>query len=440
VAPEQIIAGATARDIAASIEVAVTTGELQPSARLPSVRLLAAQLGVSPATVSTAYRTLRLRGVVTAEPGSGTRIGRRPPLATERQLPPSAGMRDVASGNPDQALLPSLVHVINHVDSSPVLYGDRTITKDLHEAGTRMFADLHLESVQVGATGGAMDAIERLLVAHLSPGDRVIVEDPGYANVFDLIRALGLETVPVPIDENGMLPHALHSALKGSAAAACVVTPRAQNPFGSAVTEDRAAELRETLASAPNLLLIENDHASLVAGADYVTLTANRKRWAVARSLSKVLSPDLRIALLAADQFTLSRVEGRQRLGTGWVSHILQRIAADALSDTDVQSSIATAGRTYRERREAMLNALATVGVDAHGRSGFNVVVPVAEEAAVLRHMHDAGWILGAGEPHRLASPPFVRITVADVIPDESHRIARDLANALGPTRRSHLA
>ena len=103
------IAGRTAREVGESIEAAVRDGKLAVGAALPSVRALAADLGVSPATVGAAYRDLRLRGVVAAQAGLGTRIAPRPPLLTPvRSSPLPPGTRDVSMSNPDPALLPDL--------------------------------------------------------------------------------------------------------------------------------------------------------------------------------------------------------------------------------------------------------------------------------------------------------------------------------------------
>src|SRR6185437_84762 len=112
---------------------------------------------------------------------------------------------------------------------------------------------------------GALDGIERVLDAHLRPGDRVAVENPGYAALFDLLRARGLALEPVAIDERGMRPDALSRALRRGACAA-IVTPRGQNPTGATLDAPRAAELREVLASAPQTLVIEDDHLGSVAG------------------------------------------------------------------------------------------------------------------------------------------------------------------------------
>ena len=108
--------------------------------------------------------------------------------------------------------------------------------------------------------GGALDAIERVLQAHLRPGDRVAVEDPGYPGVLDLVAALGLVPEPVPLDDAGVRPEGLQRALRAGARA-CVLTPRAQNPTGAAFDEKRVRALRQVLDAHPDVLVIEDDHA-----------------------------------------------------------------------------------------------------------------------------------------------------------------------------------
>jgi DNA-binding transcriptional MocR family regulator len=255
-----------------------------------------------------------------------------------------------------------------------------------------------------------------------------VIEDPAYPSIRDILLALGLVAVPVAVDEQGMIPDLLEAAL-ADGAEAMVLVPRAQNPLGAALDAERIAALRHLLDPFPRLLLIEDDHAGPISGAPFATLiTPASERWAVVRSMSKTLHPDMRLAVAAGDQTTIARVEGRQALGPRWVSHLLQALAAEMLSDFEFEGICARAARTYGERRRALLDALAEHGVAAHGRTGMNVWVPVREEAPVVRALQDAGWLVLAGEHFRLRTPPGLRITISMLEPGEAEEIAAVIA------------
>jgi DNA-binding transcriptional MocR family regulator len=266
----------------------------------------------------------------------------------------------------------------------------------------------------------------------------VAIEDPAFVGVRDLLAALGLVAVPVAIDDAGPIPKALSQALS-SGVQAMIVTPRAQNPYGSALDPERIAELAPILVAHPKVLLCEDDHAGVVAGTPARTLVdaATRERWAVVRSFSKSLGPDLRVALLAADPETTARLEGRQLLGIRWVSHLLQRLAHKVWTDKAVQTDLRGAAKAYTQRRSALIDALAAEGIEAHGRSGLNVWIPVREEGRLIQAMLDRGWALSGGERFRLASGPGLRVCVATLSPIDAKALAADLSQVLQPARRS---
>lgn len=305
-----------------------------------------------------------------------------------------------------------------------------TADPELIELAAASFEADGLPSGALAITAGAFDAIERVLGAHLRPGDRVIIEDPAYLFIRDLLLALGLVEVPVPVDGRGMLPARLEAGLAKGVAAVMIV-PRAQNPFGSALDPERTATLRGLLERRPEVLLIEDDHAGTVSGAPFSTLvTPSRPSWAVVRSTSKLLHPDLRLALVAGDHTTIARMEGRQALGPRWVSHISQAIVSELLGDAAHEALLARARDAYAGRREALLSALSEHGIRAYGRSGLNVWVPVREEAPMVRSLQEAGWLVRAGERFRIETPPGIRVTVATLAAQEAPALARDIATA----------
>lgn len=434
-AVQNYLSGSTSVNIAASVEGAVTSGKLPAGALLPPVRTAAAQLGVSPATVAAAYRLLQDRGVVAADGRRGTRVRPAPPIAIPREVPIPAGVRDLSDGNPDPALLPDADAALRRLGSVARLYGEELNDPRLLELAREQFRADGIPADHVSVVSGALDGIERVLREHLRPGNRVAVEDPSFTGILDLLSALSLVPVAVAVDDQGLLPAQLKKVIRSCEA--LVVTPRAQNPTGAALSVRRARELRTVLASRPELVLIEDDHAGAVAGADYVTLVDRaRPTWAIVRSVSKSLGPDLRVALLASDARTHGRVEGRQTLGIRWVSHILQRLVAALWRDR----TPARAGRVYTERRQALLRALAERGIRAHGASGLNVWIPVSEESATVQALLHAGWAVRAGERYRIASAPAIRVTIATLEPKDAVKFADDLARVMAPARRGSSA
>src|SRR5262245_29815903 len=131
------ITGSRATEIGASIETAIREGRLLPGVRLPAVRDLASTLGVSSGTVAAVYQRLRDRGVVVTAGRNGTRVAHRPPLPAAQPAPPPAGVRDLASGNPDPALLPPLGELLRRVDPPANLYAEQQLLPELAEAATR---------------------------------------------------------------------------------------------------------------------------------------------------------------------------------------------------------------------------------------------------------------------------------------------------------------
>ena len=216
-----------------------------------------------------------------------------------------------------------------------------------------------------------------------------------------------------------------------------------------------AAEIAQVLRRYPSTGVIEDDHAGPVAGVPGFTSCAGLARWVTLRSVSKSLGPDLRLAVVAGDEATITRVAGRQALGTGWVSYQLQEMVADLWSDATAARTLAEAARVYAGRGGALRSALAAHGITASGRSGFTCWVSVADEdgvAAALAQGGDlpvsavpggdpavspragmaaAGWAVAPGRRFRIAAPPGVRICFARRAEPDAPAFAAEFARAL---------
>jgi DNA-binding transcriptional MocR family regulator len=424
------VSGGSAKEISASVEAGVRSGQLAPGERLPPVRDLAGQLGVSPATVAAAYGDLRRRGITEGAGRAGTRVRGAPPVSSRGYLTVPAGTRDLITGGPDPELLPDLPA---RPATRPLrLYAQAPVAPRLRRLAAERLAADGIDTTSLMVTGGALDGIERVLATWLTPSDRVIVEDPGHAVTFDLVAAMGYTAVPVPVDDLGLQPAELAVAL-ARGAGAVIATPRAQAATGAAWDADRADAIGALLRRYPSVGLIEDDHAGPVSGVPAWSASAGLPRWVTLRSVSKSLGPDLRLAVLAGDEITIARVAGRQALGTGWVSYQLQELVADLWADSSVAHVLDTAARVYARRGETLRSALADQGIAASGRSGFTCWVRVADEGGVASALAEAGWAVAPGQRFRIAAPPGIRISYACLEVADAPSLAADIARALRP-------
>ncbi|MFJ2753735.1 aminotransferase class I/II-fold pyridoxal phosphate-dependent enzyme [Streptomyces sp. NPDC087297] len=427
------ITGRRAADIAAAVEAGVASGALPPGSLLPPMRELAGDLGVNPNTVAAAYRTLRERGVIETDGRRGSRVRSRPsntPRDALRMVVPE-GVRDLAEGNPDVSLLPALdgplAAAARRYAQGPTLYGAGPVAPELARLARAGFDADGVPPGPVAVTSGALDGIERVLVAHLRAGDAVAVEDPGWGGVLDLVPALGLRVLPVAVDDDGPRADAVARAL-AAGARALIVTARAQNPTGAAVGAERARELRALLAQHPEVLLIEDDHGNGIVDLPLHPLGGVTRHWVLVRSTAKAYGPDLRLAVLTGDAVTLDRLRGRQRLGPGWVSRLIQYAVVELWTSGAVDP--AAVARSYGQRRDALVGALREQGVPAYGRSGMNVWVPVVDETVVVARLLAAGWAVSPGAVYRVEAGPGIRLTVSPLSVAEVPGLADAVAAA----------
>jgi DNA-binding transcriptional MocR family regulator len=342
---------------------------------------------------------------------------------------PASSPNDLSSGNPDPDLL-----LWRHdrwpttVPSDLLLYGTPRIVDDLLIQAQAYLAGQGVARDHMTLLPGGLEAVDRALATLLRPGDRIIVESPTYNGDLPLIAALGLVPVQVPVDEEGFQPEAFAEALAD--ATGVLYRPRAQNPTGAALTARRAETLRAMIQQDPELLVIEEDHAGGIAGADYVSaIPAGHPRWLHVASVSKWLAPDLRFAMVCGDSESIGRLDQRRLLGGGWVSRMTQLAVAAHLADPGLPADLARVRVEYSTRRRHMLEQLAERGLCGHGRTGLNVWIEVPDEAETVARLAAHGWRVAPGSRFA-AAVPAIRVTVAGLGAAEASRFADDLLSA----------
>lgn len=429
----------SARGIASALTDLIRRGDIAEGSRLPTVRGLAAELGVSPATVAEAWSTLRRHRVVSAQRRRGTVVIGPPsvPRPARYERIGEFGSRlavDLAIASPDPALLPRLEDALAAAASTERLndYARETITGRLREAvePTWPFA---AESWLV--VGGGYEGVQLVCQTLALPGDRIAVENPTGARLLDIFEALGAEVVPVACDRDGPIPSSLAQALRTSPAA-FVYQPRGQTPCGHALTRARAAELAALLAPA-GTLAVEDDGIGEVSAAPAVSLGEHLPgRTVLVRSYSKSHGPDLRVAVIGGAGETIEKVRVLRSYGIGWTSRILQDALAWLLADPGARQAVTDAREAYVRRREALAGALAERGVPTGNRDGLMLWVPVTEESSALVTLAAHGVAAVPGSRYQVgAAEPHLRIATSRLPedPDRITELAELIALAAAP-------
>jgi len=426
--------------IASEIARLVGDGVLAPGERLPTVREMAAALGVSAGTVGAAWRGLADAGVIVSRGRAGTfvRAAHREWLSPRVQNlagQPAAIRLDLSLGTPDPEMLPSLQAAFSRVSprADTGRYHDLPVLPELHARLAETWPAPGVEALTV--VDGALDGISRTLEQVVRFGDRIAVESPGFPYFFDLVDALGAEVVALELDADGVTPNSLRAALS-QRPAAIVLQPRAQNPTGVSMSAERARTLARMIMEAPGgrrVVVVEDDHSALICSAPEATLA----RWIPGqvvhvRSFSKSHGPDLRLAALGGPARVVERVVARRMLGPGWTSRLLQAVLLDLLTDPSSSARVRAARLIYRDRLDRLSAGLRRLGVEVGDPDGINLWMPVVDERAALVRLAASGIAVAAGTAFVAAgaeTTPHVRVT-GGMVSENVRLVAETLAEA----------
>jgi DNA-binding transcriptional MocR family regulator len=430
---EERLAEPTARGLATAVTTAVRDGALMPGTKLPPIRTVAVQLGISPTTVSAGWALLARSGAIHTD-------GRRGTTIADNQPPGSARYRrvlqrhttfdlDLSTGIPDPELLPDLSRALTSLRTAgtPDSYLDEPVLPGLIEVLRR---DWPYDAEAFTIVDGAMDALELAARSLVRFGDRVIVEHPAFPPLFDLLESLGARVVGVAVDEEGMSSAGLAAALAGPVTAV-LLQPRAQNPTGVSLSKSRASDIA-VMVEQSGVTVIEDDSAGAVATTDALSLG----QWLPSqvlhiRSFSKSHGPDLRLAAMSGPHDKINNISGRRQLGQGWSSRLLQQILLGLLTDDHSVKQVAYARQEYGRRRNAVVKALAAQGIDVGGNDGINIWVPVLDESAAVLRLASQGIGVAPGSPFAVlpGQTGRIRVTVG-LLGDRHDEVAAQLAAA----------
>lgn len=435
----EAISDASPRGIAAAVNRLIRADRLHVGDRLPTVRALAAELGVSPATVSEAWQALSAVGAIESRGRAGTFVRSsqepsRPVRYLSVGLAPTVGGLDLSTSMPDPSLLPPLEKSLRSLTSASLRWTTSYLDDPVLPAlQVRFLESWPYEPARIVTVDGALDGLSRVIDQVVSIGDRVIVEDPGFPALLDLLDARGAEIVPVALDDQGIVPGALAAALEGDPVAVFLHS-RAQNPTGAGLTPARRDALARVLARS-SAVIVEADHSGLIARAPDLSLGSRLpERTVHIRSYSKSHGPDLRIAALSGPAHVVDPLMARRMLGPGWTSRILQSLLLALLEDPEAEECVARARDSYHRRTENMTLLLEKQGIHVHPGDGVNLWVGVEDERSALLTLAASDIRVAPGSPFkvRASASSHVRVTTALLPddPDEQKAIARHIATA----------
>ncbi|HSZ69609.1 MAG TPA: PLP-dependent aminotransferase family protein [Solirubrobacteraceae bacterium] len=415
---------------------------LSAGARMPSTRELTAQLAVSPVTLSRALAALAGEGVLVTRPGSGTYVAERGPAADpledlswqtlalgDRTVDASSvafllrgaepGQLSLTGGYPNSSLLPgralalAIARAARRPDAAerPPVAG----IAPLREWFARQVAGT-VSADDVLITAGGQSALSAAFRAIAPSGSSVLVESPTYIGAIAVARAARLNVIPVPTDEHGVRPDVLAETLALTGARLFYCQPTYQNPTGTILAPDRRQAVLEVARDA-GAFVIEDDYARWLghgATAPPPLISEDSDgRVIYIGSLTKVLSPNMRVGALIARGPVAERIRAHRVVDDFFVSRTLQEAALELLTAPAWRTHLTRLAAALSERRTALLRALATTAPDLHlgvaPSGGLHLWVRLPDgidDVALAEHARAAGVLVSPGRPYHPAEPP----------------------------------
>ncbi|GIE75942.1 GntR family transcriptional regulator [Actinoplanes philippinensis] len=372
-----------------ALRAAILDGRAPAGHRLPSTRVLAADLGVSRGSVAGAYERLTAEGFLTARVGAGTFVtagAPRPavtrraaagplrphpgwsltPLPTSGEEPPPR--YDFRTGIPDARLFPfdtwrRLVAAELRLGANgPGTYAEPSGHPALREAIARYLGyarSVHATAGDVVVTNGAQHALDLIARVLLRPGDVAAVEDPGYPPARRLFTALGVRVAGVPVDDEGLVVSALPDRAR-----LVYVTPSHQFPLGRVMSLARRRELLEW-AGKRSVAIVEDDYDSefrFSARPLEPLCTLDRSgRVLYVGTFSKSMMPAMRTGFVLAPPGLRPAVVAARQIGDAHGQTAVQAALARFIDEGLFARHVRRAGRAYQDRHARVTAGLARI-------------------------------------------------------------------------------
>lgn len=463
-----------------------------PGTRLPSTRALVRDHGVGPVTVQKALRTLTAEGLIETRPGAGTfltaavgtaggagAVSRRVRpadfswqvgalgAATDRAVPTAGVLRPAPvdavalhSGYPDPDLLPetavrqALVHAAR--SESAVTAAPRAGLQELRAwfarelAGQTPAGVAPVTATDVTVLPGTQSGLSAIFRAVAGPGEPVVLESPTYWGAVLAARQTGVRTVPLPSGPEGPDPVELDRVLTRTGARLFYAQPRFANPTGAVWHPETRQRVLEVMAR-HGAFLVEDDWArdftidgtatSGAAGTQPpMTAGDDSGRVIYLRSLTKSLSPALRVGAVIARGPVRERILGNVGASAMYVSPVLQAAALEVLGTPAWRSHRRSLPERLAYRRDLLVTAVRTHLPEAELQGvptgGLNLWLQLPDATDLGRLVTDceARGVVVAGGDDLFPSEPtgrFLRLNFAGPEPGRYDGAVRILGEVL---------
>jgi GntR family transcriptional regulator / MocR family aminotransferase len=411
---------------------AIRSGRLQGGERLPSSRELARELGLSRGLVQECYHQLLAEGYLTSQVGSATRVaaGARPAPArpSPGPAPPPRLIADFRSGVPDLASFPrgdwvwATREACRRIPTADLDYGDPR-----GSAALRQVVAAYLRRVRAAAADqdhlvvctGFAQGLGLVLRALTQLGvRRAALEDPGHGDLAasdsaQAARALGIDVVPVPVDELGLDV----AALEASGAQVVVVTPAHQSPTGVVLAAQRRHALVDWAARNDGFVIEDDYDSEFRYDREPVGVLQGLApdRVFTIGTVSKSLAPAVRLGWVLVPPPLIDAVAAEKRLSDRGSSGLDQLAVATLLESGRYDRHLRHMRAVYGRRRGVLIESLArhAPGVRLTGlAAGFHAVAHLpasADEQAVVAAARQRSVGLYGMGPQRAstaAAPP----------------------------------
>ncbi|SAL22014.1 transcriptional regulator [Caballeronia sordidicola] len=428
----------TMRGIALTVADLIRSGAIPIGTQLPPVRELAEAFGVSPATISGAWKQLRAFRMVSGGGRTGTWVrgdqtAMRPSRYEDFANYGENVLADLRFVTPDPALLPDPQKALKqaHLAKNLHSYVRETIAQELKDVVTK---DWPYKKCAFTAVNGGYDGLYTALQMVVAPGATVAIEDPTTLRVFDILEKLGARTIGVECDSQGPIPESLASALEHRPAA-FVYQPGSHSLTGMRVSPTRLNQMRKLLSSTTTAL-IEMDGMAGLANARPLSLgTAYPERTVHIRTFSKSLGTDFRLAVLSSSEKLADQIQANRNFREGWTSRFLQRAAATLLTDPESLRQVAHARKIYAQRRDALVEALAERGIKVSGEDALCIWLPVADQQYALVTLAARGIAVQPGSRFQVTPRAHIRVATSIEV-GQIETIADALAQAAATSDR----